>query len=58
MRAVAQLGLTARVRGAGIVVDQQPAPGSPIERSTTATLTLERRVSTNTDQIPSAETTP
>jgi beta-lactam-binding protein with PASTA domain len=58
MRAVAQLGLTARVRGAGIVVDQQPAPGSPIERGTTATLTLERRVSTNTEQIPSAETTP
>jgi beta-lactam-binding protein with PASTA domain len=58
IRAVAQLGMTARVRGAGIVVDQQPAAGSPIERGTVATLTLERRVSANTEQIPSAETTP
>ena len=56
MRAVTRLGMTARLRGAGIVVDQQPSPGSPIERGTTATLTLERRVSTNTERVPSAET--
>ena len=58
MRAVAQLGMTARVQGAGIVVDQQPASGSPIQRGTIATLTLERRVSTNTEQVPPAETAP
>ena len=58
VRALGQLGMKARVRGAGIVVDQQPAPGSPIERGTTATLTLERRVTTNTEQTPSAEITP
>jgi len=56
MRAIARLGMTARVRGAGVVVDQQPAPGSPIERGTTATLTLERRVSTNTEQVQTPET--
>jgi hypothetical protein len=48
--------MTVRLRGAGIVVDQQPAPGSPIERGTTATLALERRVGTNTERLLSAET--
>jgi membrane peptidoglycan carboxypeptidase len=56
MKAVARLGMTVRLRGAGIVVDQQPAPGSPIERGTTATLALERRVGTNTERLLSAET--
>ena len=56
MRAVAQLGMTARLRGAGIVIEQQPEPGSPIEPGTMATLILERRVSANVDQHPSAET--
>jgi membrane peptidoglycan carboxypeptidase len=58
MRAVAQLGMTARVRGAGVVVEQQPAPGGPIERGATATLVLERRVSINIEQTPSAEIDP
>jgi cell division protein FtsI (penicillin-binding protein 3) len=56
MRAVAQLGMTARLRGAGIVIEQKPDPGSPIEPGTMATLILERRVSTNVDQHPAAET--
>ena len=54
MRAVAQLGMTARLRGAGIVVEQQPAPGSPIEPGTLTTLTLERRISAG--QLSTAET--
>jgi len=54
MRVVARLGMTARLRGAGIVVEQQPASGSPIERGAMATLTLERRVSTNAEHVRSA----
>jgi hypothetical protein len=50
--------MTARVRGAGVVVEQQPAPGGPIERGATATLVLERRVSINIEQTPSAEIDP
>jgi cell division protein FtsI (penicillin-binding protein 3) len=37
-----RLGLTPRVTGVGIVVDQRPAPGAPIERGTLCTLVLER----------------
>ena len=39
---LARLGLTPRVRGSGIVVDQQPDPGAPIEPGTTCTLVLDR----------------
>lgn len=42
LRVLAQLGLTARLRGAGLVVTQQPEPGSPIERGSNATLWLDR----------------
>jgi cell division protein FtsI (penicillin-binding protein 3) len=37
-----RLGLTPRVRGVGIVVDQQPAPGAPLEPGTLCTLVLDR----------------
>ena len=37
-----RLGLTPRVRGSGIVVDQQPDPGAAIEPGTTCTLVLDR----------------
>jgi beta-lactam-binding protein with PASTA domain len=52
---LAQIGMIARVRGAGIVVDQQPEPGSPIERGATATITLERRFSTNSSDSPTPD---
>jgi membrane peptidoglycan carboxypeptidase len=39
---LARLGLTPRVRGVGVVVDQQPAPGAPIEPGTLCTLVLDR----------------
>ena len=42
MRVLARLGLTARVQGAGVVADQDPAPGSPLDPGTTATLFLTR----------------
>lgn len=42
MRVLARLGLTARVQGAGVVADQDPPPGSPLDPGTTATLFLTR----------------
>jgi cell division protein FtsI (penicillin-binding protein 3) len=42
VRILARLGLTARVAGAGVVVEQEPAAGSPIERGSVATLRLDR----------------
>jgi membrane peptidoglycan carboxypeptidase len=45
LRTLAQLGLTAKLSGAGIVVEQDPAPGTPIERGASSTVRLERRVS-------------
>ena len=43
LRMLARLGMTARLEGTGIVVEQDPEAGSPIERGTTATLRLGRR---------------
>jgi cell division protein FtsI (penicillin-binding protein 3) len=42
LRSLARLGLTARLQGRGIVVDQTPAPGTPLERGVTCSLVLER----------------
>lgn len=42
LRTLARLGLTARVHGTGVVVGQDPPPGSPIERGAVSTLRLER----------------
>jgi len=42
LRTLARLGLTARVHGTGVVVDQDPPPGSPIERGAVSTLRPER----------------
>ncbi len=42
LRALAQVGLTARVQGTGVVVDQQPPAGSPLERATNCLLILTR----------------
>jgi cell division protein FtsI (penicillin-binding protein 3) len=42
LRTLAQLGLTARLQGRGVVTDQTPAAGTLLERGITCTLTLER----------------
>src|SRR4030095_7197343 len=42
LRVLGQLGMTARLRGAGSVVQQDPPAGSPLERGLDATLWLER----------------
>jgi membrane peptidoglycan carboxypeptidase len=44
LHALSRLGMTARLNGAGLVVRQQPDAGAAIDRDTTATLWLERRL--------------
>ena len=44
LRELARLGLTARMEGTGVVVDQTPVAGSPLEPGATCTLVLNRRV--------------
>ena len=43
VRTLARLGLTARLHGAGMVVEQRPEPGDPIEGRTSCVLWLERQ---------------
>jgi cell division protein FtsI (penicillin-binding protein 3) len=43
LRELARLGLSARMQGAGVVVRQDPPPGSPLEPGATCTLVLNRR---------------
>ena len=43
LRELARLGLTARIEGTGVVVDQSPVAGSPHEPGATCTLVLNRR---------------
>ena len=43
LRELARIGLSARMDGTGVVVDQQPPAGSPIEPGATCTLVLNRR---------------
>ena len=43
VRELARLGLTARMQGIGVVVDQSPVAGSPLEPGGTCTLVLNRR---------------
>jgi len=44
LHTLARLGMTAHLNGAGVVVRQEPGPGEPIDRETTSTLWLERKV--------------
>ena len=42
LRTLAKLGMTARLKGRGVVSGQSPAPGTPVERGATCTLVLDR----------------
>jgi cell division protein FtsI (penicillin-binding protein 3) len=44
LRTLAKLGMGARLRGKGLVVEQTPAAGTPLDRGVTCTLVLEREV--------------
>ncbi len=43
LRELARLGLSARMRGVGVVIDQYPPAGAPLEPGATCTLVLDRR---------------
>lgn len=45
LRTLSRLGASARLHGTGVVVDQSPAAGTPLERGSTCTLVLERDAS-------------
>jgi cell division protein FtsI (penicillin-binding protein 3) len=51
LRVLAQLGMTARLQGTGVVVQQFPPAGDPIESTSTVVLKLERQ---GANQIASA----
>jgi cell division protein FtsI (penicillin-binding protein 3) len=44
LHTLSRLGMTARLNGAGVVIRQEPEAGAPIDRDTTSTLWLERRL--------------
>jgi beta-lactam-binding protein with PASTA domain len=52
LRVLARLGCTVELRGGGLVVDQFPAPGTPLDSGTNVVLTLERRPA---DRVASVE---
>jgi beta-lactam-binding protein with PASTA domain len=51
LRVLAQLGMTARLQGVGVVTQQYPPAGEPIESASTVVLKLGRQ---DPDQIASA----
>lgn len=44
LRVLGRLGLTARVHGSGLVVEQSPEPGTPLERGAESVLRLGRKL--------------
>ena len=52
LRSLTRLGLTARLQGNGVVVQQDPAPGEVIERGARATLWLKRQPQPRTASPP------
>ena len=48
IRALARLGLTARLHGTGLVADQRPEPGTPLEGRTSCELWLDRELQAGT----------
>ncbi len=42
LRTLARVGMNARLRGKGLVIEQTPPAGAPLERGTTGTLVLDR----------------
>ena len=58
LRMLARLGMTVRLHGAGIVVEQHPAAGDSIERGAVATLRLERDVSAEAAVVSATDAAP
>ena len=58
LRVLAGLGVTPRIHGAGVVVEQDPAAGSSVESGEVATLRLERNVVVEVVPAPVADAFP
>ena len=58
LRVLAGLGVTPRVYGAGIVVEQEPAAGGSIEPGEVATLRLERGATAEAGPAPAVDAVP
>ena len=58
LRVLAGLGVTPRLLGTGIVVEQGPAAGSAVESVVVATLRLERNVIAEAARLPAADAAP
>jgi hypothetical protein len=52
VRALARLGLTARMHGTGVVIEQRPEPGAVIDGRTACELWLDRRSPEATREAP------
>ena len=50
LRELARLGLSARMQGGGVVVQQHPPAGAPLEPGATCTLVLNRRPASRRDR--------
>ncbi len=57
LRTLAKLGLTPRLQGKGVVVEQNPPAGAPLERGMTCTLTLDRDLLATSARIGDAAVT-
>ena len=58
LRVLAGLGVTPRVNGTGMVVEQDPVAGGPIEHGAVATLRLAREVSAEAALVPAPNAVP
>ena len=52
LRILTKLGLTARLKGSGVVTTQTPPPGTPIERGMSCELELERTFAAGASSAP------
>ena len=58
LRALGKLGVTGRLRGSGLVVQQEPAAGSPLESGDAVTLWLQRQPIRSSTASPADQTLP
>jgi cell division protein FtsI/penicillin-binding protein 2 len=54
LRSLGRLGLTVRLHGAGLVAEQRPEPGAPIDTTTECTLWLQRQAQVRAGRAPNA----
>ena len=58
LRVLGKLGVTGRLRGSGLVVQQEPAAGSPLDSGDAVTLWLQRQLIRPSTSSPADTTAP